>query len=544
MIFKDSSAVALFNSPLFLSAWDDLWHNCSWATVFQHQDFVINWFKLYPSYSPIVVTDWDGQKLSGVLVVTFKEKKEITAAGFDQAEYQTWISYPASGNDFIQTSILALRNEFPKATLHFKYLPSNTPLAWLKDFQVLKGRYFRKEYEQPLMFLNKEQLEAELKKKNRKEKINRLKRIGDLQFVELSKVSEFEMVIDEMILQNDFRKGALYGKMVFQEEFQRREFLLKMFELGHLHVSLLKLNETIIASNAGFIGLDVVHLQGINSHSPFFSKYSPGILQFLMLGIRLFENGKMIFDLTPGGVGGYKSMLSNTVTHVNELWISKRKIIFTLLFREKVKNLAFFLSGKSKIFNLVLSTFRKNAKQRNRIFGFNNSLLDSSNLLEREDSRRDKLYFSMSSIPTKLENHVNLFTMKRNQILDLFLFEPSKTYRNKSDFFSESLKKIEMGYDLITITQNKKLKAIIWWMKGLDKNQVGNSESGTLFDGPVLSFYFFEANSVLNILVSLKENFLFFYPEIGDFKKIYFEIKREDRNAFLFLGNEKLISIE
>ena len=113
-----------------------------------------------------------------------------------------------------------------------------------------------------------------MKKKNRKEKINRLKRIGDLQFVELSKVSEFEMVIDEMILQNDFRKGALYGKMVFQEEFQRREFLLKMFELGHLHVSLLKLDEKVIASNAGFIGEDVIHLQGINSHSPFFSKYS------------------------------------------------------------------------------------------------------------------------------------------------------------------------------------------------------------------------------------------------------------------------------
>ncbi|MCS4436616.1 GNAT family N-acetyltransferase [Aquiflexum gelatinilyticum] len=541
MIFKESGAVALFNSPLFLSAWDDLWHNCPWATVFQHQDFVINWFKLYPSYSPIVVTDWDGQKLSGVLVVTFKDKKEITAAGFDQAEYQTWISYPASGNDFIQTSILALRNEFPKVTLHFKYLPSHTPLAWLKDFQILKGRYFRKEYEQPLMFLNKEQLEAELKKKNRKEKINRLKRIGDLQFVELSKVSEFEMVIDEMILQNDFRKGALYGKMVFQEEFQRREFLLKMFELGHLHVSLLKLDEKVIASNAGFIGEDVIHLQGINSHSPFFSKYSPGILLFLMLGVQLSEKGKKYFDLTPGGIDGYKSMLSNFKEEVHELWISNRKFIFSMIFREKVKNWVLAISEKSGFFSAAVSTYRDKIKGRRTSNNLNGLNLNSPRKLDDKNSKRDKINFNLISISLATEAGIDSLSIKRNQISDLFLFGVEERKLDKRNLFSDSLKKIEMGYDLITVVQDEKLKAVLWLMKLQGKNHLENSESRSTFDALGLFFSFYEKSCLNEILFSIKQNIQYLFPEIENVEGIPIELSKEEMDLIgdsLFLNTK------
>lgn len=530
MIFQKEAVVSLFQNPDFLGSWDRLWQDCPWATVFQHRDFVTTWFQIYSIYQPLVVTDWDGKNLSGILILTFQDKDIITCAGLDQAEYQAWLSYPNFGDDFIHTSILALLKEFPKKTLHLKYLPSQTPLTWIKNSGPLKKHFYLKEHEQPLMLLNKEQLEAELKKKNRKEKINRLKRMGNLMFVEISSVFEFEKVIDEMILQNDFRKGAIYGKMVFQKEVQRKYFLLKMFELGHLHVSLLKLNETVIASNAGFTGEDVVHLQGINSHSPFFSKYSPGILLFLMLGVQLSEKGKKYFDLTPGGIDGYKSMLSNSKVGVHELWISGKISIYYLVFREKAKKWVLGISAKSGFFSAALSSYRDKIKSRrasNNLYGLN---LNKERALDGKNSKRDKIYFNLTSISFGTELRKDFFSIKRNQISDLFLFGEEERKLNKKDLFSDSLKRIEMGHDLLTVVQDGKLKAVLWLMKLQGKNDLENSESRSTFDFPILSFSYYEESCLNEIILAVKQNFQYLFPEIENFEGIRIELSKKERD--------------
>lgn len=527
MIFQKEAVVSLFQDPEFLGSWDLLWQNCPWATVFQHRDFVTTWFQVYSIYQPLLVTDWDGKKLSGILILTFLDKDVITGAGLDQAEYQTWLSYPNFGDEFIHTSILALLKEFPRKTLHLKYLHSQTPLTWIKNSRPLNKHFYLKEHEQPLMLLHKEQLESELRKKNRKEKINRLKRMGNLLFVEISSVLEFGKVIDEMILQNDFRKGAIYGKMVFQKEVQRKDFLLKMFELGHLHVSLLKLNETVIASNAGFSGEDVVHLQGINSHSPFFSKYSPGILLFLMLGVQLSDKGKKYFDLTPGGSDGYKSMLSNSKEEVHELWISNKKFIFSLILREKAKKWVLAISEKSGFFSAAMSSYRDKIKGRR----VSNSLnLNSEKNLDGKNSKRDKINFNLTSISFATETRNESLTIKRNQISDLFLFDDEEKKLNKRDLFSDSLKRIEMGHDLLTVVQDGKLKAVLWLMKLQGKNHLENSESRSTFDAPLLSFSFCEKSFFNEILQAIKQDIQFLFPEIENVEGILIEVNKKERD--------------
>lgn len=537
MIFQKEAVVTLFQNPEFLGEWDNLWQNCPWATVFQHRDFVTTWFQFYPIHQPLLVTDWDGKKLSGILVMTFQDKDVISGAGFEQAEYQAWLSYPNFGDEFISNSIQALVKEFPKKTLHLKFLPSKTPLSWLKNSEVLDKRFFLKEHEQPLILLDKEHLEAELKKKNRKEKINRLKRMGNLSFVEITSVSGFKNVIDEMILQNDFRKGAIYGKMVFQKEVQRKDFLLKMFELGHLHVSLLKLNETVIASNAGFTGTDVVHLQGINSHSPFFSKFSPGILLFLMLGIQLSEKGKKYFDLTPGGIDGYKSMLSNSTETVHELWISNKKFIFVLAVRETVKKWILNLSERSGFFSAAFSTYSNKIKGRRTFIKWKGRYGSNSNNSDDTKSTKDKLYFNLISTSFGTKKRSEFFAINKNQISDLFLFDERKKELSKRELFSDSLKKIEMGHDLITVVQGEKLKAVLWFIKGQEKNHLENSGRRSTFDAPILAISFCDEACFSDVICTMKENIGFLFPDNEKIKGIMLELNKDDTFKNRFYSN-------
>lgn len=537
MIFQKEAVVTLFQNPEFLGEWDNLWQNCPWATVFQHRDFVTTWFQFYPIHQPLLVTDWDGKKLSGILILTFQDKDVITGAGLDQAEYQTWLSYPNFGDEFIHTSILALLKEFPRKTLHLKYLHSQTPLTWIKNSWPLNKHFYLKEHEQPLILLDKEHLEAELKKKNRKEKINRLKRMGNLSFVEISSVSGFKNVIDEMILQNDFRKGAIYGKMVFQKEVQRKDFLLKMFELGHLHVSLLKLNETVIASNAGFTGTDVVHLQGINSHSPFFSKFSPGILLFLMLGIQLSEKGKKYFDLTPGGIDGYKSMLSNSTETVHELWISNKKFIFVLAVRETVKKWILNLSERSGFFSAAFSTYSNKIKGRRTFIKWKGRYGSNSNNSDDTKSTKDKLYFNLISTSFGTKKRSEFFAINKNQISDLFLFDERKKELSKRELFSDSLKKIEMGHDLITVVQGEKLKAVLWFIKGQEKNHLENSGRRSTFDAPILAISFCDEACFSDVIYTMKENIGFLFPDNEKIKGIMLELNKDDTFKNRFYSN-------
>lgn len=129
----------------------------------------------------------------------------------------------------------------------------------------------------------------------------------------------------------------------------RQTFLLKLFEQKLLHVTILKLDEAIIASNVGATGKKWVHLQGVNTHDPSYAKYSPGILHFLMLGKQLAEEGMEVFDLTPGA-DTYKVGLATDYTTAHQLYIgnSLGKVAgeLKLLFVDNIKKVAAGLGMK------------------------------------------------------------------------------------------------------------------------------------------------------------------------------------------------------
>lgn len=474
LIFQQDQAESLLNSPSFLKDWDLLLRECPWATVFQNRVFVRTWYESFSSYPKIIVCDWNGEQMKGILTLTLKGG-QLTGAGLDLAEYQAWLSREEDSEDFLKAAFRSLQKEFPKTGLYLKYLNNRVPINSFQKNGFLRSNAVMRAYEHPLMETDVEVLDAELKKKNKKEKINRLKRLGELEFFEIEEKVEFLSLIDEMALQSDFRKGAFYNKTFFYDEPERKDFLLKLFDQGCLHVSGLKVGGEMIASNAGIMGTDVVHLQGINCHSPYYSKYSPGILQFLMLGIALKKSGFRYFDLTPGGADGYKSSLATESSTAYELWVlpaadaKKKRLSETL--RDKVKP---HLKGKrflgedlSNFFMVVLKIKLKlkfipkklNPFARKDYFHFLETDADLSPWTEIGKSQS-----------LDLKGKTQFHFLQKDCIQDLLLFDESRSIRPRMDFLADCITRIEYGQVMYTLSVESRLLGVFWFIPSSAKN--------------------------------------------------------------------------
>lgn len=511
-VFKDIEVESLIENPVFTQAWDGLFDSCPWATVFQNRKFVTSWYVYFEKYPKIILTDWDGSKMTGLLALT-KKKKKLLAAGLDLAEYQAWISTNENSNIFLETVLNTIKKSFPGDTLHLKYLTHQTPSHIFVSSPFFKKRTVVKSYVRPLMETNVEVLESELKKKNKKEKINRLKRLGDLEFFEVKENKHFRALIDEMSLQSDFRKGAFYNKTFFHDEPERKTFLLKLFDLGLLHVSVLSLDGKLVASNAGIMGSDMVHLQGINSHSPLYSKYSPGILQFLMLGIVLNKSGFKYFDLTPGGADGYKSMLATETSLAYEFWFTSTWEARKKRWMEQVKNwLKPRVQGKrfwgEDLSNLNMAVTRLKLKLRFELkkFKMRGKWVDI-HFLEREC-----IYVPLNDVSVKsmsLERLSEENIIKENQIPDLFLFDEDASLFPRMDIFADCIVRLEYGQTMFTLTRGKKLMAICWFIANTAK--ASKTEAKEITRPPILVASYLKdlkADELLWLFLKIEKDFL------------------------------------
>jgi CelD/BcsL family acetyltransferase involved in cellulose biosynthesis len=534
-ILQESKANAFLQSPLFLQLWDQLYHSCPWATVFQSKEFVLNWYNCFESFPKIIVTDWDGQRMTGLLTLT-KKNNLLTAAGLDLAEYQVWLSLPNSSDEFLKKALLAINITFPKQTLYLKYLKGKVPLDLFLKVGPFSAQTVLRKYVHPLMETNVEVLESELKKKNKKEKINRLKRLGDLEFFEVKENDHFFALIDEMSLQSDFRKGAFYNKTFFYDEPERKDFLLKLFELGLLHVSGLSVGGELIASNAGIMGPDMVHLQGINSHSPFYSKYSPGILQFLMLGIALKKSGFKYFDLTPGGADGYKSALATETSMAYEMWFTsawearKKRIL------EQVKNwLKPRLQDKSfwgeDLSNLNVAGMRLKLKLRFTLKRMKFPR-NQEHVHFLEEGRIFVPWYDKSKNSIPLESLRKEYIVKENHISDLFLFDENSSLFPRMDVFADCMIRLELGQTMFTLTKGNDLMAICWFIPLTAKDS--KTETKEITRPPILVNSYFKnlkAEELLWLFLKIEKDFL-----DAPIENLNLEIGKKQRNLLKVFG--------
>jgi CelD/BcsL family acetyltransferase involved in cellulose biosynthesis len=465
----------------FQAGWDQLYETCPWATAFQSRAYVSAWYRLYQeAYHPIVVCWEESGKLRGLLTLARDTKGLITGAGASQAEYQVWLATEPNGEQFIKNALAEIQKHYPGNRIRFSYVPAHTPLAWTEQDPQWKKQCMVRAVRQPVLQINEDHVARELKKKNRREKINRLNRLGKLEFQLVTDAQEFAFLIDRLVVQYDFRQGARFNKSFFRADPLRKTFLLQLFAHGLLHVSVLKVGAEIIAANAGVSGKDWVHLQGFNTYAPQYARYSPGILHFLMLGRQLATEGIGVFDLTPGE-DAYKHDLASAYNTVHELSITPPFHRLVQHTRLSLRN--FLKKGFSALG--INPAGQKKAKRKTLLLKGKLSLLKAQgpasfvkNLWQQAGAGHLSEYLASKDIMSRLSSSL---VIGRDSLEDLLDFEARGTWVTRWEFLETAMHRLEAGQHAYTWSEGGRLLGCAWLEEGPTPGKVEPSPGGTLW---------------------------------------------------------------
>lgn len=474
-LITGSAVTDLLLDPAFQQSWDTLLASCPWATVFQSRPFITAWYQVYrDEHLPILIKVLEGRQLKGVLPMvllnahakdghlTGKDGR-ITGAGHYDAQYQTWLAALADAEAVIKKALAELMKQFPRHPISFRFLPPRTPLDWIKDDPKWRQCSIVQLYARPLINFNDPGHAKLFRGSHFRNKFNRLKRLGEVQFECIRDFKKFESSLNEMIVMYDFRHSALFNKSHFRDDPFKKDLLLELFRQHLLHVTVLKVDGKTIAAIVAITGKDGwVHLAGINCHSPFKARsYSPGILHFALLSKQLAGEGHQFFDLTTG-YDAYKKELANGHDEVKEWLISPslkfrlkkkiRKWAYTRLVAFGIRPMTVELKGK-KFFYLVrhrsvMSVIKQLA---NRV----------------QKKRKQQLYLIRQYA---LSSAVKIL-LHKDSLKDLLQFEtclPAGRSAKKSavtrwEFLADAMHRFDIGQHCFTWTENGRLLCCAWF---------------------------------------------------------------------------------
>ncbi|OKL39551.1 GNAT family N-acetyltransferase [Pontibacter flavimaris] len=459
-------AFKVLSEPMFKLEWDLLYGTCAWCTVFQSREFVETWYDIYrEEYLPIVVTATEDNHLAGLLTMALprtcvdeqgilKRPGRIVGAGQYEAEYQCWLSGRVYAEEFIKKALQSIAGTFRGCDIHFRYLPSAIPLAWVQADPYWRNRLILQPATRPLMAMRSPQFSKLFTKPEFKNKVNRLKRHGKFRFEIVTQKSYFEEILPELVLQYDFRQGAMFNKNQFFENPLKIRFLLAVFDKGLLHVSVLKVNQKIMAAIVAVAGKGWVHLGGINTHAPYKAKFlSPGFVHFIMLGKHLATSGFEVFDLTPGG-DAYKERLATDHDLVYEMILPGTVISKTK--RLLKKNLFSRLVQAGKRPMSVELTLRKEVYLlKAHVRSMLNPKLALSKLLAKQ--RRP-----MQIRPDWNETADPMMGVQENDLKELLLYTPAKYDVSRWEFLETAMRRLEAGDTCYTWSKDGQLMACAW----------------------------------------------------------------------------------
>ncbi|MBO9200504.1 MULTISPECIES: GNAT family N-acetyltransferase [Niastella] len=467
----------LLEDTRFLGEWNQLWKACPWATVFQSPSFVATWYRIYrKDFVPVMIRTVQNGQVTGLLTLAADKNGLITGAGANQAEYQVWLTADANDEQFIKNALIELRKVFPRKKIQLKYIPAEVPLGWIKKDPRWDKSCFVKTSSHPLMGINGTHITSELRKKNRKEKINRLSRQGQLTFERINDYEEFASIFDELALQSDFRKGAMYNKIAFKTDPLRKDFLLALFEQNNLHATVLKINDKIISSNVSMQSPNQVHLQGINSFDAAYARHSPGIIHFLMLGKLLADEGVKVFDLTPGA-DPYKDTLATQHTTASTLTIGNNLHGLTGKWKHNINH---YFKNKALGFGIKAQTLKKVQRDitiyKTKLGNITPAgLVTMGTRFMEKLMRRSKVskcwIIQYATLPIK-----NLLPIQKDNLKDLLEFDKRETWYTQQEFLSDAMRRMEIGEHCYTWIENGTLLGCAWLTNG--KHATAETDTG------------------------------------------------------------------
>lgn len=452
----------LLSKPRFQSDWDTLYESCSWATIFQSRGFVTGWYQVYKEvHLPIIIKATRGGRLSGLLTMTLLDgviktnAKRISGAGHFDAVYQTWLAIPADKESFVQQALTVLMNRFPGVPVTFRYLPPETPLDWMKSNKKWRNRSILQPYSRPLINLKDEEVTKTSSRNHFKSKFNRLKKSGEVKFERVHDVESFAKSLDDVAALYDFRQGAMFNKNHFRNDPLKKDFLLEMLRSQLLHVSVLKVNGSVLAAIASLAGKHSVHLSGFICHSPFGSKFnSPGYLQFVLLSKMLAEEQYQYFDLTPG-YDSYKEQFATLHDEVYE-WTLSNKPVFRI--KKRIRKWAHSRMVRAGIRPMSAELNVKKFFYRLRNRSISSQYKKWVTLLTKKNA--PQLY---SIQPANLSTPALPIVVQKNNLDDLLQFNTDKKAGlTRWDFTSDALFRLSKGEYCFTWVEDDRLLGCAW----------------------------------------------------------------------------------
>ncbi len=280
------------------AAWQRLYADCPWRTPILSPTFVECWLRHYHNrWSLLLITESTAAGELVALLPLARNHHLITGAGAHQAEYQGWLA-TGSTRDFPVRALQALRARWPAHRLRLRYLPPGIPVeGFEKALRALRLSAHRR----PLMALERERIQAALRKKGNRSRLNRLRRLGEPELRQLRDASELKAVLPRIAAFYDLRQGGQHGDWPFTDDPAKAPFLLTLAEAtpSPLHISLLTLDGEPVSAILGIVDDDVFSL-AITAQSPRHAALSPGKMHLYLLAERLLEEGLSRLDLTPG----------------------------------------------------------------------------------------------------------------------------------------------------------------------------------------------------------------------------------------------------
>jgi len=311
ILVKGKPALTFIQQKEFINKWSILAKQTIGFTICQEPSFVLSWYKYYlEQFNPIIIYAIKENNLVGLICLAWhKEKKYLTHAGGEDAEYHGWLANPSVELRFLQDVFTIVKRDIPISRWDWRWLP---PSCSNFIFNAIPKNisYSFIEQKSPKWNLEKtEKLQQLFKSKSIRVKNNRFKKRGAFYLETITTITRLKEVFPEIIAQHDFIKEIHYNVQPYKEDEKKQLFFCELVQQGVGQMHVLWLNNDVIASHLGIGNSQRIYLCSI-TYSPSESKQSPGTLLLTKLGQLFDAEGISVFDLTPGE-GTYKDRFAN-----------------------------------------------------------------------------------------------------------------------------------------------------------------------------------------------------------------------------------------
>jgi CelD/BcsL family acetyltransferase involved in cellulose biosynthesis len=482
-VLVGDEADRLIRDGKFREQWRRLYKFCPWRTIFQSEDFVVTWYETYKEkFTPVIVIGTNQQPgISGLFMLAIeKESGRLVVAGTNNAEYHTWLSIPDDGDIFIESALQHLAEKFPNKTLLLLFAPPDVPLEWVRAGKRWANQCSLRPHTRGLVTIGDGSSFRDTLRKKKQNKINRLKRLGNLHLDRLRSPEELEAVFDEILCYQTLRMRAIYNLRDIPEDPLKKRFYLNLMRLpGMIHATILRLDYKLVSAQIHNYNNDQV-LLGLITHAPFYAKFSPGELHVLMLSAELGEEGVPIFDLTPGGDYKDRYATHHDEAYALEIFLSRAQYHRYRIKRSLIEFCKLALKPFGVTFDQAKGALASMAGTKDKWANLKTASLpfELFNILRKKFWNKEEFLVFAYDLK-RADDLPDERQLRKDHVPDLLIYRPTEPWQPEvNKFFKYSLDSFGAGNHVYTYSEGEMLVHYSWLIEDPSQPTLAGVEAG------------------------------------------------------------------